>query len=268
MTKEEINEVLKLHKKWLLKEEGGKRAILVGVDLQGAKLVEANLEGAYLFGANLRTADLQRANLKRASLMLSDLRGINLMGANLEQANLNGADLEVFIRANLAIADLREANLKGAQLRGANLRGANLMGADLSGADLAGADLRYAVLDGADLTDVENFPFPNLNILRNQKGKIRAFKLVDKNYEGVFQGGIKYEIGKTIEERDYDPDEKVLCSRGLNVATLEWCLKYKEKGNIILEVEFESEDIIAIPYATDGNFRVKRCKVIRERKED
>ena len=264
MTKEEIDEVLELHKKWLFKKEGGKRAILYEADLRGANLAEANLEEAYLFGANLRLANLWRANLKRASLRETDLRGVNLMGANLEQANLNGAHLEVFVRAKPAVANLRGANLKGASLRGANLGTAYLVGADLSGADLMWADLRGAKLDEANLTDVRNFPFPDLNILRNQTGKIRAFKLVDKNYEGVFQGGVKYEIGKTIEERNYDPDEKFLCSRGLNVATLEWCLRYKEKGNIILEVEFTAEDIVAIPYATYGNFRVKRCKVIGE----
>jgi len=266
MTKEEIDEVLELHKKWLFKEEGGKRALLTGADLRGANLVEADLREAYLAEANLRMADLRRANLKRASLREADLRGVNLMGANLEQADLEGADLFVFIRAKPAVANLRGANLKGASLRGANLREADLIGADLSGADLMCANLSCAKLDKANLTDVRNFPFPDLNILKHQ-GKIRAFKLVNKNYEGVFQGGVKYEIGKTIEEDNYDTDERILCARGLNVATLEWCLERKGKGNIILEVEFTAEDIVAIPYATDGKFRLKRCKVIREIKE-
>ena len=64
MTGEELDEVLELHKKWLFKEEGGKRAIFYEADLRGVNLAEANLEEAYLFGANLRLANLQRANLK------------------------------------------------------------------------------------------------------------------------------------------------------------------------------------------------------------
>jgi len=266
MTGEEIDEALELHQKWLFKEEGGKRALLTGADLRGANLVEADLREAYLAEANLRMADLRRANLKRASLRQADLRGINLMRANLEQADLNGADLAVFIRANLAVANLQKANLKGAQLRGANLRATDLRGADLRGADLMGANLKHAVLDGANLTDVKNFPLPDLNILKHQ-GKIWAFKLVNKNYQDISEGRIKYKIGETVEEDNYDPDERILYARGLNVATLEWCLERKGKGNIILEVEFTAEDIVAIPYATDGKFRLKRCKVIREIKE-
>ena len=92
MTKEQLNEVLEKHKKWLNDEPGGKRADLQGTDLRGADL----------WGADLREADLR--------------------GANLREANLRGADLW---RANLWGANLREANLRGANLRGANLREAN-----------------------------------------------------------------------------------------------------------------------------------------------
>ena len=103
MYKEELQEILKKHKKWLAGEDGGVRADLSGADLFGANLSGADLSGADLFGANLR------------------------------DANLRGADLR---RANLSGADLRRANLRGADLRGADLRRANLSGADLSGADL------------------------------------------------------------------------------------------------------------------------------------
>ena len=48
MTKQELQEILGLHRKWLNKEEGGKRA-----DLREANLREANLRRADLWGANL-----------------------------------------------------------------------------------------------------------------------------------------------------------------------------------------------------------------------
>jgi len=230
MTREEINKIVNLHQKWLV-GKGGERA---------------NLQGA-----DLRKADLRRADLRKADLEEADL----------QEANLEGAKLEVAI---LQEAILQEANLREADLEEANLWRADLKNADLEGANLEGANLREADLNGANLTDVENFPFPDLNILRSQKGKVRAFKVVNRKNEGVFQGGIKYEIGKTVEEDDYDPDERVLCSRGLNVATLEWCLKNKGVDDKILVVEFYAEDIVAIPYATNGKFRVKKCKVVEE----
>lgn len=65
MTKEQLNEVLEKHKKWLNDEPGGERA-----DLYEADLYEADLYGANLYGANLRGADLRGADLYGA-----DLRG-------------------------------------------------------------------------------------------------------------------------------------------------------------------------------------------------
>lgn len=50
MTKEELKNVLDLHRKWSNCEKGGVRADLCG----------ANLRGADLLGANLREANLRR----------------------------------------------------------------------------------------------------------------------------------------------------------------------------------------------------------------
>ena len=76
MTREEIEKVLDLHKKWLIDE----------VDVEGKK---ADLRGADLSWADLNGADLRGANLNGANL-----RGADLNGANLRGANLNGADLD------------------------------------------------------------------------------------------------------------------------------------------------------------------------------
>lgn len=56
MTKEELKNVLDLHRKWLNNEDDGVRANLqganlLGADLLGADLREANLQGADLWGA-------------------------------------------------------------------------------------------------------------------------------------------------------------------------------------------------------------------------
>ena len=231
MTREEINEILKLHRKWLMYEVDGKRA-----DLSGA---------------NLSKMDLSRINLRQA----------NLNEANLYRTNLSNANLKWVIFQD---ADLSWANLSKADLRWASLNGADLNKADLEGADLSGADLRGADLNGANLKNIKNLPLPDLYILKYQKDKIRAFKIVNQNFESIFYSGIKYKIGKMVEEKDFDSDERVLCSKGINVATLKWSLNRKEIEDRILIVEFYSQDIVAIPYATTGIFRIKRCKVIKE----
>ena len=89
MTQEELDQVLKLHKKWLDGDCGGKRADLCGADLCGADLCGADLRGADLRGANPYCADLSGADLSGA-----DLSGADLIGAKLNGADLCGADID------------------------------------------------------------------------------------------------------------------------------------------------------------------------------
>ncbi len=94
MTKQELQEILKLHQKWLDGEEGGQRANLREADLQEANLQEADLQEANLQEANLWGANLRGANLQGANLREADLWGANLQGANLRRADLWGANLD------------------------------------------------------------------------------------------------------------------------------------------------------------------------------
>ena len=97
---------------------------------------------------------------------------------------------------NLSGADLYEANLSGANLSGSNLSGADLSGADLSGADLSRAYLFGANLSGADLSGAKginkNLCTP-LQMLFDQPGKIRAYKLVTSASTGPHYPSITYE---------------------------------------------------------------------------
>jgi hypothetical protein len=169
----------------------------------------------------------------------------NLSRADLSGANLSGADLS---RANLSGADLSRANLYRANLSGANLSGANLSGTNLSGA-----------------TGVSAYASTPLMMLMDQPGKIRAYKLVNADGVGPFNGGIKYEVGKSVEVADANTNASDHCAAGINVATLDWCIKEWRDGYRILIVEFEAKDIAAIPIATDGKFRIFRCDVVAEK---
>ncbi len=89
---------------------------------------------------------------------------------------------------------------------------------------------------------------------------------MNKAGAGVFNGGITYKIGEAYEVKDANTDEKVSCAKGINLATFDWCLRELEPGYRVLVAEFEAKDIAAIPTATDGKFRVYRCKIGGEKK--
>jgi len=144
---------------------------------------------------------------------------------------------------------------------------ADLSGADLRGADLSGAYLRDAYLRDADLSGAKGlnkYQTSPLYLLLDQVGKIRAYKLTNREDEGPTYGGITYTVGKLIEV-DADENENTQCSYGISVATLDWCILNWQPGYKIKVVEFNHQDIACIPIATDGKFRVSKCKVIREK---
>jgi hypothetical protein len=120
MTKEELNEIIEKHGKWINGEEDGVFADLSNVDLRGV-----DLSGVNLSGATLNHADLRFANLSE-----TDLRNADLSGANLSDAKLRGATIS---RANLSYVNLNDADLRGADLREAYLVGADLRCTDLDG---------------------------------------------------------------------------------------------------------------------------------------
>jgi hypothetical protein len=80
-----------------------------------------------------------------------------------------------------------------------------------------------------------------------------------------YNGGIRYEIRGEYEVQDANTDPFVACAAGINLATLDWCLRACEPGYRILVAEFTAADIAAIPTATDGKFRVHRCRIVAEK---
>ena len=204
--------------------------------------------------------DRIKVALEAAVKQGADLRDANLGGADLRGAYLGGADLKD--------ADLRGADLRGAYLGGAYLKGAYLGDAYLGGAYLGGANLGGADLKGADLGDAKginpHFCTPLLMLL-DQPGLIRAYKLIDSGGEGPYNGGICYEQGQSYSVESANTDPGAQCAAGIHLATLDWCMKQWREGFRILVVEFSAKDIAAIPTATDGKFRVHRCRVVAEK---
>ena len=192
------------------------------------------LEIAVKSNANLKYADLFDADLSNA-----DLSNANLSNANLRYTNLSNADLS---NANLYNADLRYTNLSNADLYNANLRYADLFDADLSNADLSNTDLSNANLRYANLFNV-NLSNANLRYADlDEKEKLRKGVIIDKpvrvfkkcrtnkakviSINGKCEKGLKccssynynfiYEVGKTLEVKDFDLMYNVECSSGIH----------------------------------------------------
>ena len=96
ITETELQEILKLHTKWLNNEKGGVRANLrgadfMGADFMGADLRHADFEGADLEGADLRHADFEGADLRHADFEGADLEGADFMVADLKHVDFEGA---------------------------------------------------------------------------------------------------------------------------------------------------------------------------------
>jgi hypothetical protein len=178
------------------------------------------------------------------------------------------SDDQLDLRRTLEKAVAARANLARANLTGANLADANLTGAYLADANLTGANLARANLADANLTGAKGIAPERctpLLMLLDQPGPIRAYKLVTADGVGPFNGGITYTVGEFYEVANANPDVTAHCGAGINLATLDWCLREWSAGYRVLIAEFTAADIAAIPTASGGKFRVHRCRIVAEK---
>ena len=75
MDQQELKNILELHRKWAMGEDGGSHADLRSADLRSANLSSADLSSANLSNADLSSADLRYANLSSAVVCRADLHG-------------------------------------------------------------------------------------------------------------------------------------------------------------------------------------------------
>jgi hypothetical protein len=117
MNKEELQNILELHKKWVDDPKKGKQANLRGADLRDADLRGINLSFANLQETDLRGVDLSGANLTFSALSGADLRGANFSGADLSSSNMSRTRLGY----KPPYTVLEEAKVEGAIFTGAQL---------------------------------------------------------------------------------------------------------------------------------------------------
>ena len=206
LSKEELQEILEKHRKWVLREDGGERANLRRTNLREADLREADLRGADLRGADLREADLRRANLREADLREADLRWANLRWANLREANLR--------RTNL-----REANLRGAKLREADIyypiacpESGSLIGYKKAG----GYIVKLKILESAKRSSATSRKCrcdkAEVVAIENSDGTVASVDSVKSNHDSSFV----YRIGEVVCVDNFDDNRWNECAPGIH----------------------------------------------------
>ena len=158
-----------------------------------------------------------------------------MKGTGGERANLRGANL---YGANLRVADLRVADLSGADLRGADLRGADLYDANLRGVRYdertafyamqcpeKGAYIGYKKAGGKivelEIQEDAKRSSATTRKCRASKAKVLSITSIDgkehfeeakSNYDNSFV----YEVGETVEVKDFDENRWNECSAGIH----------------------------------------------------
>lgn len=217
----------------------------------------AEANGAIFHDAHLAGSRFDRADLGYSSFANARMRGASFNYASLRTADLTDCDFTdaTFLHTSLYNTDLRNACLSDAELCFTDLSEAS----NLNTADLFRASVSHVrVSRGSGLHPARVDP---LVMLRDQPGEIVAYKLVTRELEGPFYGGLRFEPGTVVSDPYANSNDSESCAQGINVATLPWCCSEWEHDYRIIRVSFRAEDIAAIP-AGNGKFRLHRCRVL------
>lgn len=215
-------------------------------DLRGANLGSADLYGSEFHYTDMRGANLSGANIRESSLDFSDISdsrmlGSNLTGSSLKSANLARTDLSfsTLVLSDFYSANLTEANLFGSDLSGANLLDAKLYAASLSNATLNGARIFVPMAcpeEGAFIGYkkakgyIVKLKIPARALrssgtsrkCRCSKAKVLSITTCDGSPTGLdwvrsnFDPDFIYEVGKTVEVKDFCTDRWKICAPGIH----------------------------------------------------
>ena len=183
LNQSQLDDILKLHARFLSGQPGGARASVKDTDLSNLNFEGADLSQSDFTGCVFRGANLKKVAFTSATLFGCDFSKCNIQHANFSRADLRGTDIQLsdLTNANFSKADLRTGSsvvkqrrtkdlygrtgegrvtFNGSIMTNANFKGASANMADFSDALLENAnfeqaDLRDAILDGANLSNVE-----------------------------------------------------------------------------------------------------------------
>lgn len=99
-------------------------------------------------------------------------------------------------------------------------------------------------------------------------GKKKFYKAVinnDGKLTSIWDSDYTYEIGKACQPDSLDIDRRGLCSHGIHVAPLDWCIaQYCSENLVYLEMEIPDGADVIVPYATTGKIRVSKAIPVRQ----
>ena len=211
MTQNELDKILKLHKKWLNGEKDGNRA-----DLSNANLSKANLSGANLYSANLSNANLSNANLSNANLYCADLSYANLSNTDLTSADLSHADLTA---ANLSDTSLSYANLYGVYTD--ETTAFFHLQCPEEGSYIAYKKCQEDRIVKLLIPEDAKRSSATSRKCRASKAKVLSITNINgtENFDIAFScydHSFIYKVGKTIKIKDFDEDRWNECSTGIH----------------------------------------------------
>ena len=206
LTQEEINKVLENHKHWLT--EDCDKWENMQADFSYCDLRNANLCSADLCSANLYNADLRNANLCSADLCSANLYNANLCSAKLYNANLYNASLHN--------ADLRNAGLCNAK----NVpyfpmvcpEEGDFIGWKKARDRIIKLHIPEDALRSSSTTRKCRCSKAEVVEIYNLDGTIADERQVASSRDSSFV----YEIGKTVEVKDFDTNRWEECTRGIH----------------------------------------------------
>ncbi|AKJ28882.1 pentapeptide repeat family protein [Caldimonas brevitalea] len=145
----------------------------VQVDLSHAVWVKSQLAGGNFTRARLPRASFIECSLPEAVFAQANLESVDFVTCNLERAVLDGCEAP-----NVRF-------VHGSRLNGVSLRGSQAPRSSWRGMPLQGADLSHAVLDGADLAEVQasgaNFYRSSLKGAMLMKGQFQQVSFAGSN---------------------------------------------------------------------------------------
>lgn len=188
-----LEEVLKLHKKWLNDEKGGERA----------KLSRENLMYADLSYSDLSYADLSYADLSYTDLRKSDLKYTNLENTNLSYVNLMYTDLS---HSNLSYVNLRKSDLNYSYLINTNLKYTDLTYSNLSFSNLNNANLKYTKFYLTNLYKAKG-SFVSVGNIGSRNDATHYFYKINRVICGCFNGTMEEFEDKVKETYTNDTKE-------------------------------------------------------------
>ena len=196
LTQEEINKALENHKHWLAKDCDkweNKQADFSYCDLCNANLCNANLCNANLCKADLHNANLQNANLCNANLYNADLYYADLCNANLCNASLcNAKNVPYF-----PMVCPEEGDFIGWKKASDRIIKLHIPEDALR----SSSTTRKCRCSKAEVMEIYNFD-----------GTIAEERQVASSRDSSFV----YEIGKTVEVKDFDTNRWEECTRGIH----------------------------------------------------